>query len=308
MMQVHFYEAFEEEEALLRSRLGEGLSVGFSSATIQEAGHADPPAGLISIRTQSRVPPAWFARLDGVLARTTGWDHLVGLPVPSGHLPEYCTRAVAEQAMLLWMALLRKLPQQAGQFSRFERDGLTGGECAGRQLLVVGVGRIGHEIAWIGRGLGMTVRGVDIVRRHSDIDYVEAEEGIAGADVLACAMNLTPDNAGWFNAARLGGARRGAIFVNVSRGELSPAADLARLLDAGVLGGVGLDVYENEAALAVALRAGQGSFPLAGRPNVILTPHNAFNTQEAVERKVSQTVEEVRKFLRTRRFTWPPGG
>ncbi len=307
MMQVYFYEAFEEEAALLRSGMANDLRAGFSPATIQEAGHAEPPARLISIRTQSRVPPAWFTGLDGVLARTTGWDHLVGLSVASGHLPEYCTRAVAEQAMLLWMALLRKLPRQAEQFARFDRDGLTGGECAGRQLLVVGVGRIGHEIARIGRGLGMTVRGVDLVRRHPDIDYVGEEEGLARADVIACAMNLTPDNLGWFNAARLGTVRRGTIFVNVSRGELSPAADLARLLDAGVLGGVGLDVYENEPALAVALRAGRGSFSLAGRPNVILTPHNAFNTTEAVARKVLQTNEEVQRFLKSRRFTWPPG-
>ena len=70
---------------------------------------------------------------------------------------------------------------------------------------------------------------------------------------------------------------------------------------------MGLDVYENEPSLAVALRAGKGGGPLAGRPNVILTPHNAFNTTEAVARKVLQTNEEVQRFLKTRRFTWPPG-
>ncbi len=208
--------------------------------------------------------------------------------------------------MLLWMALLRRLPRQIAQFARFDRDGLTGGECAGRRLLVVGVGRIGHEIARIGRGLDMQVRGVDLVRRHADVEYATSEEGIPWADVIACAMNLTPENRGWFDAARLAPARRGAIFVNVSRGELSPAAGLARLLDDEVLGGVGLDVYEGEPGLAMALREGRGDFRLAGRPNVILTPHNAFNTAEALERKVLQSVEEVRKFLREGRFSWPP--
>lgn len=306
-MDVFFYEAFEEEEAELQHLLPPGVSAGFAPETLQETGQAEPPARLLSIRTQSRVPPGWFAGIGGVLARTTGWDHLVGLPVASGHLPEYCTRAVAEHAMLLWASLLRRLPRQLEQFARFDRDGLTGGECAGRRLLVVGVGRIGHEIARIGRGLDMEVRGVDPVRRHADVEYVEPAEGVAWADVIACSMNLTQENAGWFSAARLAKARRGAIFVNVSRGELSPAADLVRLLDEGVLGGVGLDVYEDEPRLAVALRGGCGTFPLAGRPNVVLTPHNAFNTAEAVGRKARQSVDEVVRFLREGRFSWPPG-
>jgi D-lactate dehydrogenase len=306
-LDAFFYEAFPEEAAELRALLPPSLRAGFAPETLQESGQAAPPARLLCIRTQSKIPAPWFAGLDGVLARTTGWDHLVGLPVPSGHLPEYCTRAVAEHAMLLWAALLRRLPRQAAQFARFDRGGLTGGECAGRRLLVVGVGRIGHEIARIGRGLDMEVRGVDLVRRHADVEYVSPGEGIPWADVIACAMNLTAENRGWFDAARLRVARRGAIFVNVSRGELSPAAGLARLLDEGVLGGVGLDVYEDEATLAVALRAGRGSFPLAGRPDALLTPHNAFNTAEAVERKARQTVAEVEKFLKERRFSWPPG-
>jgi phosphoglycerate dehydrogenase-like enzyme len=67
--------------------------------------------------------------------------------------------------MLLMMALLRKLPRQIEQFSHFERNGLTGAECLNKNLLVVGVGRIGSEIVRIGQGLGMNVTGVDIVRR-----------------------------------------------------------------------------------------------------------------------------------------------
>ncbi|MCC7519812.1 MAG: hydroxyacid dehydrogenase [Verrucomicrobiae bacterium] len=306
-MDVFFYEAFTEEAAELKQRLPAGVRAGFARETIQESGHGAPPARLISLRTQSKIPPAWFASLDGVLARTTGWDHLAGFPVPSGHLPEYCTRAVAEHAMLLWTALLRRLPRQMMQFERFDRDGLTGSECAGRRLLVVGVGRIGREIVRLGRALDMTVRGVDVIHRHVEIEYVTPSEGIPWADVIVCAMNLTPENRGWFGGARLAAARRGAIFVNVARGELSPANDLARWLDDGTLGGVGLDVYEDEPRLAVALRAGQGGFPLAGRPDAILTPHNAFNTGEAVARKARQTVEEILGFLRGHRFSWPPG-
>lgn len=299
-MQVYFYEAFAEEERELRTTLPATVTAGFTWKTIQEAGHQEPPAGLISIRTQSVVPATW--KLAGMISRTTGYDHLVGLPVKCGYLPLYCNRAVAEQAMLLWMALLRKLPEQMAHFATFNRDGLTGGECAGKNLLVVGAGHVGSEVVKIGVGLGMNVQRVDIIPARADTGI---EDGLPWADVVVCSMNLTKQNAGYFNEVRLRQAKRGAIFVNVARGELSPTADLARLLDVGHLGGVGLDVYENEKEVAVAMRAGQGTFPLAGRPNVICTPHNAFNTREAVARKSEQTAQSVVEFLRSDRFPWP---
>jgi D-lactate dehydrogenase len=299
---VYFYEAFAEEIGALRRHLPAQRTAGFTWKTIQEAGDVEPPARLISIRTQSIVPATWAAKLAGVLSRTTGYDHLAGLKIPCGHLPKYCARAVAEQAALLWMALLRKLPAQMAHFARFDRDGLTGSECAGKHLLVVGAGNIGSEVVKIGRGVGMEVRRVDIVPDRADISI---EEGLPWAHVIVCAMNLTADNAGYFCYERLRQAAPGVIFVNIARGEHSPTGDLMRLLDAGHLGGVALDVFENESELAVALRAGRASFPLCSRPNVILTPHNAFNTREALERKARQSVEQIEHFWAHGRFLWP---
>ena len=301
-MDVYFYEAFEEEVAALRRHLPAYVTAGFTGKTIQEAGDVEPPATLISIRTQSAVPRAWAGKLTGVVSRTTGYDTVTNLPVACGYLPLYCNRAVAEQAMLLWMALLRKLPQQMEQFARFHRDGLTGAECAGKKLLVVGVGNIGSEVVKIGTGLGMEVRRVDIIPERADTSI---GDGLPWADIIVCSMNLTGKNRGFFDIQQLRQARRGVIFVNVARGELSPTDDLVRLLDDGHLGGVALDVYEKEQQMAVALRAGQGGFVLAGRLNVILTPHNAFNTHEAVERKSVQTVQQVEQFLRDGTFVWP---
>jgi D-lactate dehydrogenase len=76
------------------------------------------------------------------------------------------------------------------------------------------------------------------------------------------------------------------------------------LLDEGYLGGVALDVFENESAVATGLRSGEGDFPLLNRPNVILTPHNAFNTGEAVERKSEQSAQQVVHFLGQGVFRW----
>jgi D-lactate dehydrogenase len=108
-------------------------------------------------------------------------------------------------------------------------------------------------------------------------------------------------------------AKTGAIFVNIARGELSPSTDLKRLLDEGILSGVGLDVFDHEIDLAGALRSAQPAcYPetkavleLARRDNVILTPHNAFNTAEAVERKALHSVRQIERFIARGSFLWP---
>jgi D-lactate dehydrogenase len=215
--------------------------------------------------------------------------------------------------MMLWMSLLRKLSLQMRQFHSFKRDGLTGFEAQEKTLLVVGVGNIGYEIVKIGRGLEMDVLGVDIVEKHSDVRYVPIEEGIVQADIIVSAMNLTRKNIAYFNYDLLGKAKNSALFINVSRGELSSAADLLRLIEEEKLAGAAMDVYNEEGILAVSLRENKKTdnaevnaiLSLAQRDNVILTPHNAFNTREAVIRKSEQTVEQVNAFLQKGAFIWP---
>ncbi len=322
MNQVFFYEAFDEEAAELRRHLPPGIRAGFSAGTVQETPAARPPARLISIRTQSVLPPDWAGHIDGLLGRCTGFDHLLayrtaaGRPIALGYLPRYCARAVAEQALLLWTALLRRLPLQMRQFATFHRDGLTGRECLGKTLTVIGVGQIGHEIVCLGRSLGMEVLGVDLVQRHADVTYVEREEGLRRADVLVCAMNLTADNASYFSSETFGMAERRPVFVNIARGELAPAPAILQALERGWISAAGLDVYARESDLAVALRQGrtptdeeaQATLELASRPDVICTPHNAFNTHEAVERKAQQSIEQVLHFLDQGAFIWPVPG
>ena len=319
MPHVYFYEAFAEEAEALRRLLPARVSAGYTDATIQEAGHAAPPADIISIRTQSQLPPTWAPQLRAILSRSTGYDHLeasaaaVAQPPQLGYLPLYCHRAVAEHALLLWLALLRRLPRQVAQFCQFHRDGLTGGECQGRTLAVVGVGNIGREVCQIGAALGMQVIGVDRDPRHPEVASHTIDEALAAADVVVCAMDLNSSNLHYFDAARLARIKRGAVLVNVSRGELSPSTALLAALESGQLGGVGLDVYDHEAPLAVALRTQrhvddpevQAALALSRRDDVLCTPHNAFNSIEAVERKSEHSVQQIEALLATGQFLWP---
>ncbi len=322
---VFFFEAFEEEQQMLREHMPDQIRAGYTWKTIQEAGEHALPAPLISVRTQSAIPVAWANSMAGILTRSTGYDHvqsyrrMCNTDVPAGCLPLYCNRSVAEQALLLWMALLRRLPRQMDHFAAFQRDDLTGRECLSKTLLTVGIGNIGSEVIKIASGLGMTALGVDVVERYDFVEYVTYEEGAPRADIMVCAMNLTAENCGYFNAERLRLAKPGVLFVNIARGELAPPADLLQLMQEGHVAGAGLDVYDEEPELAVALREGRlsvadathpspsvsATLALARRLDVITLPHNAFNTVEAVKRKAQQSVDTVLTFLSDGTFTHP---
>lgn len=312
-----FYEAFQEEAESLQRHLPAGCRAGYNVQTVQASGDTAPPAPIISIRTQSVLPESWLPGVQALLARTTGYDHLRPYPAlrPALHLaclPEYCSRAVAEQAALLWMALLRRLPAQIAQWPTFNRDGLTGGECEGRTLVVAGVGRIGHDVVRIGRGLGMTVLGVDPQARHADVTYLPWSEAAPRADVVAACMDLNPTSHHFFRTDTLAALKPGSLLVNVARGELVDTRAAQAALQAGRLAGLAMDVFQEENRVADALR---GLAPLneearllqelARHPLVILTPHNAFNTLEAVERKSELSVQQIVHFMQQGVFRWP---
>ena len=322
-LDIYFYEAFAEEaERLLHYAAAAGLRAGHTAQTIQEANHAAPPAPVVSLRTQSTLPPAWAPRLRGILSRSTGYDHLLAYRATVGantcpalgYLPQYCVRAVAEQAMLLWTALLRRLPRQIAQFGTFHRDNLSGRENPGKVMALFGVGNIGYEIWKIATALGLDVRGVDPVRRHADVAYATPEDALAAADIVVCAMNLTSKNRGYFTREALAQAKRKPILVNIARGEFTPAVALEAALEEGILSGVALDVYNEESTLAPALRTGNRAaltadnralLRLRERPDVLLTPHNSFNTLEAVERKSEQSIRAFLQLQKSGQFLWP---
>ena len=318
-MNIFFFEAFREEQAALKKYNAGKFRANYTWKTIQEYGASDPPADIISVRTQSEIPPAWAEKLQAILTRSTGFDHLTAYRqetnvenLKCGYLPLYCNRAVAEQALTLWMALLRKLPRQINNFQDFNRDGITGGESAGRNLLVVGVGNIGSEIVRIGQGLDMNVKGVDPQNKFDFVDYTTYEEAAPQADIIVAAMDLNSGSKAYFDYKKLKQAKPGAIFINIARGELSPFDGLLQLLEENHLAALGMDVYENEKLIGPAMRGEispntpqlQALKKLAKLDNVIFTPHNAFNTAEAVEKKSEQSIQQLEELKKTGKFLW----
>lgn len=317
MPDVKFYEIFKEEEKFLKKFLPCTLKVAFSAKTIQASGDKITPAGIISIRTQSKIPLSWTDDgLKAVLSRSQGYDHLVTFlslkqsKVVCGYLKTYCARAVGEHAIFAAMALMRKFKLQVKNFETFNREGLTGFECAGRRALIIGVGKIGSEIVDVARGLKMQAKGVDVVRRMKRLPYISLKEGVRWADIIFCALPLTRQTDKMLDYKILKNVKAGCIFVNVARAEISPIRGLKRLLDEGKMGGLSLDVYPQEGAFADYLRKetkkltpeGRIVLELSKRNNTFFTPHNAFNTHESVERKALLTAASIKHFLRYKRF------
>jgi D-lactate dehydrogenase len=123
-------------------------------------------------------------------------------------------------------------------------------------------------------------------------------------------MNLTNENRSYFSYNLLKQAKPGVLFINIARGEHAPIADMLRLVQERHVGGLGLDVFEDEPNVAVALRSKHTNtfltvqliIELLQHPNVLFTPHNAFNTMEAVQRKSRFSVDEVLYFLENKDF------
>jgi len=293
MYDVVFCEVFSEEESILRELLPNSINAYFTKKTFQEE---NVEGKLLCIRTQSKVP-----EYSNVISRSTGINHLDNHKGIKTNIPNYSTTAVAEHAIMLMMCLLKNLKKQLNNVKSFDRDNLTGRECLNKTVLIAGVGKIGYEISKICKAFGMNVIGVDIFKNYGDINYMDINEGIPKSDVIICSMNLN-NNEGYFNYNLLKNSKKRAVFVNISRGEISPMSDILKLLDENHLGGVALDVFSDESNLYVSGGNNNVFQDLLKRDNVLFTPHNAFNSEEALRRKCEYTVKYVVGFLENEKF------
>ncbi len=204
--------------------------------------------------------------------------------------------AVAELTFALMLALARELPRAnaALHAGRWEKKSLSGTELRGKTLGILGLGRIGLEVARRARAFGMTLLGHDpfvapAVTREHEVRLVSVEELFRSSDYLSLHVGLTPQTHGVVNASSLATMKPSARIINCARGELIDTFALAAALQAGKLAGAALDVFEQEPLK---------DSPLFGLPNVLLTPHIAGSTTEAQEAVGIQIAEQVRAFLK----------
>ena len=211
--------------------------------------------------------------------------------------------AVAEYVVCTAMLLLRGayLSTPAVAAGEWPRPRLSEGrEAAGRTLGIVGFGNIGQLAAVLAQRLGMRVIAADALLTPADPVWAQTgvarrtfDELLAESDAVTLHVPLTDQTRNLVNAERLARMKRGAVLINTARGGVVDEAALAQALAAGQLGGAALDVFEREPLAA-------GS-PLAGAPNLVLTPHIAGVTQDSNQRVSSMIAERVAAFLAARK-------
>jgi D-3-phosphoglycerate dehydrogenase len=204
--------------------------------------------------------------------------------------------AVAELTIGLMLALARKLPAANASMhaGKWDKKSLQGAELRGKTLGILGLGRVGLEVARRARGFGLEIIGSDpfvsaAVARENGIRLVTLEELFAGSDYISLHVGLTPQTHGVINAKSIAAMKKGVRIVNCARGELVDDAALAAALSTGHVGGAALDVFIEEPPKDSAY---------AGMENVILTPHIAGSTAEAQEAVGIQIAMQVREYLK----------
>jgi glycerate dehydrogenase len=237
------------------------------------------------------VTATGFNVVDAVAARERG--------IPISNVPDYGTQSVAQATF----ALLLELAHRAGHHAQTVRDGRWSRspdfcywdyplvELAGLTLGIIGWGRIGRQVAKIGRAFGMKVifQSSRMKETSPEFEQVSLEELLRNSDVVSLHCPLTQETRGLMNQARLGLMKKSAFLLNTSRGPLVVEEDLARALQNEQIAGAGLDVLSVEPP--------PENHPLFKAPNCFITPHIAWATRAARQRLMNVTLANVRAFI-----------
>ena len=217
------------------------------------------------------------------------------LKIPVTFCPGVNHVTVAEHTFGLLLSLTRLIPPQDALIKKGEWKRSTGRELAGKTMGILGLGRIGKEVAKRAKAFDMNVCAFDLYWDDAFAKQVGVERKPTGEDVLKASevvslhMNLTEENKEYVNLSRIAFMKKGAYLINCARGGLINQADVAAALKQGLLGGYGADVVEPEPI--------EKSNPLLGAPNVVLTPHTGSRTYESVERQALMAAENMIRVL-----------
>lgn len=223
------------------------------------------------------------------------------------YVPDYGVREVSDHAMALLLALIRKIPlsNKLVQAGRWEMPAVVPiHRLDGRTLGLIGFGHIGRALAPKAQAFGLNVIVHDPfvqpdALKAAKVEGVELDALLARSDYLSIHAPLTPQTRGLFNAATFAKMKRGALVVNTARGPLVDEEALLAALTSGQLGGAALDVVATEPL--------PKDSPLLGHDNLILSPHTAFYSVEALEELQTKCASDVARVLSGENPVYPIG-
>ncbi len=324
MAKIAFFELEKCEEKLARKKLTihqlQFFEKPLTGADVAKIRDADAIAVFIySAMTESILSK--LPKLKFIATMSTGFDHIDlaackkrGITV--SNVPFYGENTVAEHTFALILALSRHLINSVERTRRgnFSLEGLRGFDLKGKTIGVVGTGHIGLHVLRIAKGFEMKMLAYD-VRKDSKaakalgFKYVNLDMLLKNSDIvtLHCPYNQCTHH--MINSSNIGKMKKGAYLINTARGGLVETEALLKAITTGRLAGAGIDVLEEEAAIkeekqllsrhfSANLRTALENHILLDQENVIITPHNAFNSEEAFNRILETTIENLNAYFR----------
>jgi len=286
------------------------------------AEHAD--AEVISTFIDSRFTTQAIERLESlklIATRSTGFDHIPleacrkkGVTVCN--VPTYGSNTVAEHVFGLLLVISHKLDQAIERTRKgdFSSEGLQGFDLCGKTMGVIGTGDIGRETIRIAKGFGLEVLAYDVqpnqpAAKRLGFDYTDIDDLLTRCDIVSLHVPASEQTRNLLSDDQFDKMKPGAVLINTSRGTVVDTKALVRALAEGKLAAAGLDVlpeepvireeaellrsvYEREHGLSDLL----ANHVLVNLRNVVVTPHSAFRTREAVQRIIDTTVQNIKSF------------
>ncbi|MEO2066185.1 MAG: hydroxyacid dehydrogenase [Desulfurobacteriaceae bacterium] len=337
-MKVAFFELEGWEEPIIRREL-EGKGFKIVKLSKEPLKKSDLPqlkeVEAISVFIYSRIDKEVIKELPNlkiVTTRSTGFDHIDveeakrrGIAVCN--VPDYGMETVAEYTLMLILALLRRIKKTLERTCRgiFSREGLRGRELEGKTVGVIGTGRIGSRLIKLLSGFDLRILAYDIkpkeelIRKYG-VEYTSLEDLLKESDIVTLHVPYLPSTHHLINRENVKLMKRGSYLINTSRGSVVETEAIVEALKEGRLEGVALDTFEGEEVWTEeeliifrgekdvspeVLKKAIESFSLTQFDNVILTPHNAYNTEEAIERILRKTLQNLIDFKEKGRCKYP---
>lgn len=260
--------------------------------------------------------------LEYITTMSTGYDHIdtkecAKRNILVSNVPRYGENTVAEHTFALILALARKIPQSLEKVRRydFSLDGLRGFDLKGKTIGIVGLGSIGQHVAKIAKGFEMKVIAYDPAKsldfaRSLGVELTSFQDLLTRSDIISLHAPYNQSTHHIINQQNIHLIKKGAYLINTARGGLVETQALVKALDQGLLAGAGLDVLEEELAIKEekellcqtsknpeTLNTLLQNHILIQDPRVIITPHNAFNSKEALQRILDTTAENIKNYI-----------
>lgn len=322
-MKIVFFEVQDWEQNLLQQTFPDAVLMQDKLDNSSVTSHVD--VEILSCFIYSSITKEVLdklPRLKYIATRSTGYDHIDIIYCKSknilvANVPEYGSNTVAEHTFALLLSLTRKIYQSVNQSKNlnFEHDQIRGVDLERKMIGIIGLGKIGQHILRIAKGFGMNVlvynrsQDQEMLKQY-DFKYVDLDNLLQNADVVTLHLPLNDQTRHIINKENIMKFKKGSYLINTARGGLIETEAIMLGLNKGILEGVGLDVLEEEKELneEVAILTSEYrshvdlknliyDHILINHPKVLITPHNAFNSKEALLRITNTTIENIQSFL-----------